>query len=155
MFKKSICKSIAFIFISIGCLLSCASNEDLTIKKETDKIRDTLLGEWKLIEMRFPMTNLSVDYAEYNTVFDFKDNGILLVSGVPAEIIDRYPHESNGEYVYSTKIFPIGSVSGLIGWAPVGFQIFNMNNWFEISSNQLEINGSHLDGAIYYLIKTK
>ena len=148
-------KTICLLIISMGCLFSCSSSENFLNKNEMDKRRDTFLGEWKLIEMRFPMINLSVDYSKYNTIFDFRDNGILRVSGVPADIIDKYPHESNGEYVYSLNISPVGSVSGMIGWVPIGLQIFNMNNWFDISSNKMEINGSHLDGAIYYLIKIK
>ena len=162
--KKIIALTIALLLT--GVCFSCSHNEDNTIIEEPvieepvieepiieepeAVIDENLLGEWRLVKVTIPFTpngQVSYDYSNDNVVFEFNDKGILKISGV-TENVERIIE--GGEFVYSVGISQYGSEGGMIGWAPIGY-IYSKNSWYHISSNTLEINGSSLDGPIYYL----
>ena len=76
----------------IGFLISSCSNND--------DISNQIIGNWKLMEAKFygleggGSSEGSIDYSNENIIYNFKSNGILIVSGGDNA---GYP---NGEYEF-------------------------------------------------------
>jgi len=69
-------------------------------------------GKWKLVAVSYwDLEPLILDYSQYDIIYDFKENNILMVSG-EAESMDDYRGHERGEHHYER--LPI-SRSGLTG----------------------------------------
>ncbi len=112
-----------------------------------------LIGKWKLEKVKEVFVPVppppTHDYSQYNIVYEFKTNKVLIVSG-EIEKIKRYIGHNPGEHSYSF-IYDDNKL-GLPN-LPYGLKIDNFISWYNITSEELIINDSPVDGYIYYLIK--
>ena len=90
------------------------------------------------------MVGESFDCSRHNIVYEFKTNTVLTVSA-ETEHYRQWP--GTGEHFYSLIEEKRVGVSEFL------LQINTLYRWYRINSRELVIDGSPLDGAIYYLIK--
>ena len=138
----------------VGCNKTNESNQIEEIPEETiDSTLYTLIsGKWQLLtveEVFVPVPQPTHDYSKYNIVYEFKPNGVLTVSGATDDI-ERYIGHKTGKHSYS--FIDDGNKLGMVG-LPFGLQINNFISWYQLSSEELIINDSPLDGYVYFLIK--
>ena len=121
----------------------------LSCQNEMDNdSNDSIVGKWKLMKEVHPYTDsrpITYDYSMYDIIYNFKENGIMEVSGVP-ENIDNYLGKYMEERTYSLLFIDDGIYALEIG---------TITYPFAIKSNKLEIGNATLDGYIYYFVKFK
>lgn len=68
-------KRILILIIAITTLLSCSKDDDSTT--------DQIVGEWRLLRTTccFFEGGKTTDYSDENIIYNFKSNGILIVTG--------------------------------------------------------------------------
>jgi len=98
----------------------------------------SVIGKWKFLKEQtsgffFPASEF--DYSQHNIVYEFEANGVLTVSG---NINAGWP--GIGTHTYS-----IGNYREIF--------ISNLQFWYQISSNELIIDGRVLDGSVFYFAK--
>jgi len=137
-------KNLYFFLLAI-CLTvtGCDTNKDNQIKY--------IIGEWKLKKVTIPFIDKSYDYSQYSIVYEFKRNGVLTVSG-ETDVIDTYIGHTIGKYSYTFIEDKEGY--GMVG-LPYGLKIDDDTYWYKISSEELTITRTPLDGYAYYLVKLK
>ena len=129
-------------------------NENEPSPNENQLNDENLYGVWKLVKVTItgdrPDGFLTIDYSEYNIVYEFKRNDILTVSGVPENNQHYLVHEA-GDYPYSIGEFhdgrnlQIGANDYDVWWA----RIFSDEYHNEI----LEFDTAPVDGPIFSFIK--
>ena len=129
----------------------CNLSAEFEIKIEEDA--ENIIGKWKLVRIMNPalLGPRWFNYFQQNIVYEFKENGVFMVSGKVEHIDMGYGYEP-GEYFYTITENDLGKVVGL----PCGV----IENCFidymcRCSSNELEINNSWVDGATFYFVKVK
>ena len=112
--------------------------------KKTEQV--SLKGtKWKLVKILIFAPGL-VNYSDHNIIYEFRDDGILMISGVLEDIKGYWGPES-GKHAYSIipydERFRLNIVNDDIYW------------WGLISDKKLELVSSMiaLDGPIYYFDK--
>ena len=162
--KLNVIKLHIIAIIVVAFVLGCNKTnekdfvEKLPEENPTELVNSTLykliLGKWQLLQVDEVFTpeppSLSHDYSEYNIVYELKTNGVLTVSG-EIEDVDTYRGHTIGNHTYSfiDDDNQMGNPS-----FPFGLQIDALTSWYKISSEELIINNSPMDGFIYSLIKT-
>jgi len=120
-----------------------------TACKKTDNIRDEdIKGKWKLVEVKLSLTPtvpVSYDYSQYNVVYDFKSDAVLMVSKDANMDTAGYVHE-HGEHYYTI----INDEDGYYV-----LKIDDYAYWYSVSSDELILDDSPVDGAKYYFVKLK
>ena len=152
---KHLLKLLIFSLLLIIAVTACNSNQkedDIPIENLTKSVDSDLYklisGKWQLMEVRASFVSnppFVYDCSEYNIVYEFKTNGVLIVSGETDESIGY----TAGEYTYSF-------VDDVFGWLhlPWGLQINNYSpSWYNISSEELIIDYSPLDGSTSCFIR--
>jgi hypothetical protein len=128
-------KKILILILTIATLTNCSND---------DSINDQINGEWKLIgvsTMDFN-SNPQIDYPNENIIYNFRPNGILLVTG--GEDI-AYP---NGEYDY---FFGKDYLSGAPSAGESKTLIVNINStkWtYDLTNGIMTLSTSYVDGPI-------
>ncbi|MCL2313136.1 MAG: hypothetical protein FWC41_11770 [Firmicutes bacterium] len=143
--KRKILIITATLLILAGGFSSCKKKEDLLSKNNNT---DDIIGKWKLVEVVLSFTPtgpISYDYSQYNFVYDFKSDNILIVSEDIANIdIYGYVH-AFGEHHYTTIK------------SEYGCNILKIDSnhayWYSIFSNKLIFDNSPLDGLRYFFDK--
>ena len=151
-------KRFLFLLICSGCvwmMIQCNKND---FSKENcddcsclyDFAHDekaSIIGIWKLEKIRV-ISRLGIsctDCSSYNVMYEFKQNGMLTVSGNSENL---GWHES-GEYAFVKDEWNMGQDG-----YPWGLSINKgSTNWYVLSSKKLIIDNSPLDGATYYFIR--
>ena len=112
-----------------------------------DKIA-SIVGNWKLLKERIPFTStgpITRDYSQDSIVYEFKQDGTLIVS----ENAKNYGLHESGKYSFIKDEWGMG-----LGDYPWGLKINQgQTNWYRISSEELIIDGSPLDGSTLYFVK--
>ena len=107
----------------------------------------SIIGEWKLEKIKVN-TRLGIsctDCSPYNIVYEFKQNGVLIVS----ENTKNYGWHESGEYSFIKDEWSMGHDG-----YPWGLNINKgSTNWYILSSKKLIIDYSPGDGATYYFVK--
>jgi hypothetical protein len=134
--------SVLWLTTGTSCNQTELSNRNMNIEE-----LESIIGRWKLETIKHPMNGQSFYYSQHNVVYEFKTDGVLVISG-EAEI-PIWPE--TGEYSYSFIDDEKGY--GMVGLS-YGLKIGNSTFWYRISSKELEINNAPLDGAVISLIKT-
>jgi hypothetical protein len=107
----------------------------------------SIIGKWRLTIGRssgFMFSPVIVDYSQYNIVYEFKEEGILIISaktGAPT-----FPDV--GEHLYSI----VDNEYGFPG-LPYGLKIGNWESWYQISSERMIIDDSPVDGGVMYFVR--
>jgi hypothetical protein len=112
---------------------------------ETAKI----IGKWKLksISINSRMGFSCTDCSPYNVVYEFKQNGALIVS---SNSKTNYGWHESGEYSFNKDEWGMGQPLGY----PWGLSINKgLTNWYKFSKEKLIIDYSPGDGATYYFVK--
>lgn len=166
--KRFFCR-LATLLLLAGCFFSCSQHDNNEVIEIIEDIEEPavnmdkdLLGEWKLVNVSIPEGGETYDYYDNNVVFEFKDDGILKISGV-SEIDDPHHGLSDGEYIYSNQQIQFDGwtyPAWYIGWAPVGLTV-DTNHRYAIHKpvelddiHRLQIYGEPMDiGAYYFLIR--
>ena len=155
-------KKSVFLLVCIGCVIAlsqCNKSEfpdensedstlliDLPIDLKNEKA-ENIIGKWKLEKITV-LSRLGIfhtDCSPYNVVYEFKENGILIVSANT----DNYGWHESGEYSFIDDEWGMGHDDYL--W---GLSINNgLTNWYVLSSKELIIDYSPGDGATFYFVK--
>jgi len=145
-------KLLIFTLLLMVAAMACKSNlteEDM----QTENLEELIIGKWQLVKVDEVFVPIppppSYDYSKYNIMYEFKANGVLTVFG-ETNNIERYIGHEICDHLYSF----VDDDGGLgMPNLPFGLQIGTFTSWYKISSEELIINDSPLDGYIYYLIK--
>ena len=143
-------KRVNFLFelILILAIVFVGCNKAVQMNDEDGEEFASIIGKWKLVNVTIPFIGEENDYSQYNIVYEFNANGILLVSG-KIDHIDAYRGHGTGEHFYSiideneaSETIPEFRLKiGTAYWA------------YRISSKELLIDASPLDGTILNFIK--
>ena len=128
-------KKILILILTIATLINCSND---------DSINDQINGKWKLIgvsTMDFN-SNPQIDYPNENIIYNFRPNGILLVTG--GEDIG-YP---NGEYDYFIgKDYLSGAPRA--GESKTLNVNINSTKWtYDLTNGIMTLSTSYVDGPI-------
>jgi hypothetical protein len=107
----------------------------------------SIIGKWKLMITRsagFMVPSSIFDYSQHNVVYEFKENGILVIS---AET-DAHLFPGIGEHSY---LF-VDNEHGMPD-LPYGLKIKEMASWYRVSSERLIIDDSPIDGNTYFFFR--
>ena len=148
-------KIIAVVLMLAGSFCSCAkkgNNTDdvcedcLCIFNVVGDKSSSILGKWKLIKGWQPFVSLSdcYDYSQYNIVFEFKIDNVLMVS---AETENPRVYPSTGEHFYSIDEYVYDGTSGFRMKINTLYWAYGNNH------KELIISDLPLDGPIYYFVK--
>jgi len=152
--------NIILVFL-LPCLLfiGCKNGNGNEPKPENNINNTEIIGKWKLEKVDAPFVAQSFDYSQYNIVYEFKSNGVLTVSS-ETDIIDEYIGDEIyighgiGEHSYSF----VENKEGYL-WVDYPYRLVidrcTYPYWYLISSDELEISASPVDGFVYYLVKLK
>jgi len=138
---KIIKKTFFFLSIAIA-FVGCDSPMEMN-GEEINYL--SIIGKWKLIKTVHPMSGQSLDYSKYNIFYEFKSDNILKISGDSGEQI----FFDTGEHFYTFVEDEMGY--GMVG-LPYGLKIDNNTFWYNLSSKELIIDNSPLDGGKIYFI---
>ena len=123
------------------------SEEPTTVELDVIEV-ENLYGVWQLVQVIItgdrPDGFLTIDYSAYSILYEFKTNGILTISGIPANN-EHYCVYEDGDYPYSVGEFHDGR-NLQIG---SDYEIW----WCRISGNELEFDTAPLDGPVFRLIR--
>lgn len=131
-------KNIAILIVAIISLIACGRNEDSI---------NNVSGEWKLLSAKYLATNQTKDYSNQNIIYNFQNNGTLIVSGGAN---DAY---SDGNYSFLFKNdylsnFPTSTEP------KIDLVVIQNNKWsFTSSNNLMTLDQSHVDGPLLTFIK--
>jgi hypothetical protein len=123
---------IIMLLLGLTTFLSCTYNDD----SSTDQI----IGEWKLIRTTccFFEGGKTTDYANENIIYNFRPNGMLLVTG--GQNVE-YP---NGEYNY---FFGKDYLGGGTSEPKTLLVKINSNKWtYNFSEGIMTLGMSYVDG---------
>ena len=93
----------AAVLLAVGC------------DKETEEYkslhRDTIIGQWKLMEsyvsINHSQSDITVtDYSKENIIFDFQENNKLVVTGHIPDVFVVFDDFQEGEYFYEYSKYP-------------------------------------------------
>ena len=119
-----------------------------------DNVDVSIIGKWKLLKITIPFTPTgpaSYDYSRNMIVYEFDTHGILTIS-VETDQVDRYKGHEAGEYPYLINDQQ-GQGQGQVGTS-YGLEIGIFSTyWYRLSSKELIIDASPVDGYIYYFLK--
>ncbi|WP_114749758.1 hypothetical protein [Pleomorphovibrio marinus] len=117
--------------------------DDAQVLLRVDELPGTItsvIGKWRLIKeytSGFGSPQEEIDYSKRNIVYDFKNDGVLMVSG------DGHTGwVKNGNHSYS-----IGNFRRI----KVGYR----SSWYSVSPNELIIDSRPADGSAFYFAKVK
>lgn len=115
----------------IGFLTSICSNDD--------DISNQIIGNWKLTEAKFYgfEGEGSIDYSDENIIYNFKSNGILVVSGG-----DNAGY-TNGEYEY---FFGKDHLGGNTDPKVLLVKINNSKWTYDLTNRKMTLGKSYVDG---------
>lgn len=128
--NKEIMKRILTLLL-IGFLISSCSNDD--------DISNQIIGNWKLTEAKFYGIEGegSIDYSDENIIYNFKANGILVVSGG-----DNAGY-TNGEYEY---FFGEDHLGGNTDPKVLLVKINNSKWTYDLTNKKMTLGQSYVDG---------
>lgn len=127
-------KKIWTLFI-FGFLISGCSNDN--------EISNQLIGKWKLLEAKFygleggNSSQGSIDYTDDNIIYNFKSNGILIVTG------EENAGYTSGEYEYFFEEDYLG------GNSDPEEMLVKINNsiWtYDLTNGKMTLGQSYVDG---------
>jgi len=148
-------KYISILLFLIGICSSCATENHVEEDYEDclcifDFAHDkaaSIIGKWKLEKIRV-LSRLGIscmDCSSYNIVYEFKQDGSLIVS----ENTENYGWHESGEYSFIKDEWNMGH-----NGYPWGLNINKgPTNWYVLSSKKLIIDYSPGDGTTYYFVK--
>lgn len=124
---------VAILFILTIGYYGCSDDYEST----------NVVGKWKLEKAETVFYNPQLyNYSQNNIIYEFKSNGILIISSD----IDDYIGDMPGEYTYD-------SVSAKNENEP-NTLIFNDSSWwYSISEKEMILDNSPLDGPILYFVR--
>ena len=93
-----ITKLTAFFLFLMGGLISCKKEKNNMI----EVCPSPVLGKWKLEFVYAGFQTPNVYYSQYDVVYEFKENNVLVVSG-KVDVVDSRIHE-NGKYYYGVFV---------------------------------------------------
>jgi hypothetical protein len=148
-------KRFIFLLIGISCIFALAQCNKVESSDEdcedclcrfdfTHEEPASIVGKWKLEKIRV-ISRLGIfctDYSPYNVVYEFKENGILIVTG------DIEDYNWTGDYSFVKDEWGMGQDG-----YPWGLNINGSTNWYILSSKKLIIDNSPLDGPTSYFVK--
>ena len=136
-------------FVLLQCNKGKFSDDDCKdcscIYEFTHEETASIVGRWKLekINLSSRTGTTCTDCSPYNVVYEFKENGVLTVSGD----IENLGHKS-GEYTFVNDEWGMGQKG-----FPWGLNLSNGPTWYMLSSKKLIIDYSRGDGATYYFVR--
>jgi len=104
-------KKMGFYMVAVVLLMTTGCERDNDIVEDTSSI----LGKWKLEFVGYMDTNISpatLHYAQYEIIYDFKENNVLIVSG-KTENIDDYRGHEKGTHYYKKLPITLSGHTGL------------------------------------------
>ena len=123
------------VFLLIGILATNCSKDDNDYSQ--------IVGNWKLVESKFygleggTSSEGSIDYSNENIFYNFKTNGILIVTG------QENVGYTNGEYEYSFENDHFGDGND----PPILFVEINNSKWtYNFSKGKMTLGKSYVDG---------
>lgn len=132
-----------------ACQKQEVNNDELkcpvTAKEGPD---DNIIGKWKFVKTRtaaLAAPSKTYDYSCNNVIFHFKEDGLLVISGV-SEGIRSF---GNGEYSFEFKDVPF--FTGMDGTYTI--TIGYISGACSIQENKMIIDRSPLDGDRQYFVR--
>lgn len=130
-------KIISLLLLIVICS-SCNNNDD--------EVSNQIIGNWKLIEAKLPglkggdSAERLIDYTNENIIYNFKPNGVLIVSG-----------ESNIEYGYNNGKYEYFFGEDHLGGnntPKVLLVKINNSKWtYNLTNGKMTLGQSYFDGA--------
>ena len=124
--------TLSFVFLSMCCCYSCATQNNIKIMQG-----DPIIGEWKLVRTGLGRSG-SITHSTVDVILEFKPDNILTVQCLRQDKKCGLWNSGNYSYLY------IGSASG------ANLRIGNTNWWYLFFENELMIGHGPVDGANYY-----
>ena len=119
-------------------LLVFCMTAGLSCKKTDEPAHPSILGKWRLISGEWPMGRITYDFSQYYIVYEFKANTVLTVTGD----VDDQVRLGDFHWAYETD-----------GHGRPTILIEGFPHLFQVTSEELILNGSVLDGDIYYFVR--
>ncbi|EPR73710.1 hypothetical protein ADIWIN_1347 [Winogradskyella psychrotolerans RS-3] len=124
-------KNKLILIVMLVTVFSCSDDDFSSVNKIVD--------EWKLTEIRYytPSGNSIIDYSDVNIIYDFRENGTLIVSGTEQGIYN------NGTYEYEIEEGVVEGISDLVIFTVKIDQTY----WtYDLTNGIMKLGISHVDG---------
>lgn len=139
---------LIILFMIIACKKDDNMEENLRCPIEAlDGANDNVVGKWKLAKAKVVFQNpRTEDYSCDEIIYDFRADGILVISGGASSDSIGYPE---GQYTYAF------TADKLFEWVEESYtlSIDETKIASGINNNQLILNSSPLDGPILYFVR--
>lgn len=141
------------VLIALSTLAACKKEDRLDESPKcpvsaVNGANDNVIGKWKLIKAKVVFKNQETeDYSCDDIIYDFQDDGVLLISGSSDKAIGY----QEGQYMYEF------TTERLFEGLEEGYTISINNRKIAtgIKNNQLVLNDSPLDGPILYFVRVE
>ncbi|REE25556.1 hypothetical protein DFQ09_102146 [Winogradskyella pacifica] len=124
-------KNRLVLIVLLVTVFGCSDDEFSSVNKIVD--------EWKLTEIRYYTSsgNSIIAYSDVNIVYDFRNDGTLVVSGVEQGIYN------NGTYEYEIEEGVVEGISDLVIFTVKIDQTY----WaYDLTNGIMKLGLSHVDG---------